>query len=100
MECAKTCPTAAQVEATRRLWAHANSGDSKSHHTAAFLLSLYNGSRYPISLSSLRLVDGRLYLDCVRVLEMHYHCEFFDALPGVDDEDFTKLARAVHARQW
>lgn len=90
-------PTNAQLDAVRRLWAHANSGASQSRHSAAFLLSLYNGSKFPLSLSSLTLLDHNLYQDCIRVLEMHYYEEFFISL-GATDDDFEQLARRVGAR--
>lgn len=53
-----------------------------------------------MSLSSLRLVERSLYLDCVQVLELHYHFDLADALAGVGDEDFAILAKAAHAREW
>jgi hypothetical protein len=91
-------PTKEQVEAAARLWAHANSGSRQSRHSAAFLLSLYNGSKYPIALSTLRLLERSLYMDCVLVLAMHYYEEFFLLLGGVTEGDFEQLATRVGAR--
>jgi hypothetical protein len=90
-------PTRAQLEAARRLWAHANSGTRQSRHSAAFLLSLYNGSKFPVSLSSLTLLDHNLYQDCVRVLEMHYYEDFF-IFVGATDEEFEQLAARLGSR--
>ena len=89
-------PTREQVEAARRLWAHASSSAHQSRHSAAFMLSLYNGSKYPVSLSSLTLLDLNLYRDCIQVLEMHYYDHFYMYL-GVSDEDFEQLAQRVSA---
>lgn len=90
-------PTREQVEAARRLWAHAHSDASTARHTGAFLLSLYDGSRYPVSLSSLRVLDGNLYRDCLAVLELHFHDYFYMYL-NVFDEDYERLAKNVAAK--
>src|SRR4051812_47954544 len=87
-------PTKAQIEAARRLWAHANSGAWHAPRSGAFLLSLYDGLKYPVSLSSLTVLNYSEYCDCVAVLEMHYHDHFFMYL-GVTDEDFARLAQRV-----
>jgi len=97
MDSEESQPTKAQIDAARRLWAHANSGVRQSRHTAAFLLSLYNGSKFPVSLSSLSLLDYNLYRDCVQVLAMHYH-DYFFMYVGASDEEFDLLAQRTHAR--
>lgn len=58
------------IPALKRLFeiAHGHSGQSK--HTAAFLLGLYNGYRFPFDLTDLRCVDTEIFDDCMRVLKM------------------------------
>lgn len=56
----------AAVAALRRLYVEA----AESGQVARFLLSLYNGRRYPFNLNELRSLDDTLYEDCIRVLHM------------------------------
>lgn len=63
-------PTPPQLAALRRLWAHAQGETGQCRITSAFLLGLYNGSRYPFDLTKFRALDESLFLDCLAVLEM------------------------------
>jgi hypothetical protein len=90
-------PTREQIEAARRLWAHANSGAWQSRYSAALLLSLLDGHKYPISLSSLTMLDHKLYRDCIQVLDMHYY-DYFYMYVDASDEEFKQLAKRVAAR--
>jgi hypothetical protein len=91
-------PTKKQIEAARRLWAHANSETWHARRTGAFLLSLYDGLKYPVSLSSLAVLDYNVYCDCIAVLDMHYHDKFYMYLGATDDE-FVQLAKRVRSSE-
>jgi hypothetical protein len=69
-------PTDAQLDALRRLWAFANEDDldevAPRKAVAGFLLSLYNGSRFPFALTELRFLDDSTFEDCLLVLRMDH----------------------------
>ncbi len=58
------------VAALRRLWEIANGGSGQCRHVAAFLLGLYNGTRFPFDLTDFRCLDTAIFRDCLKVLVM------------------------------
>lgn len=56
--------------ALRRLLPIAQGNTGQCRHIAAFLLGLYNGTRFPFNLTDLRAIDHALFLDCIAVLRM------------------------------
>jgi len=58
------------VEALQRLYKVACGHSGQCRFIARFLLSLYNGDRFPFDLTDLRGIDDALYEDCIRVLTM------------------------------
>lgn len=56
--------------ALRRLLPIAQGNTGQCRHVAAFLLGLYNGTRFPFDLTDLRCVDGEIFDDCMAVLQM------------------------------
>ena len=58
------------VDALHRLYAVALRDSGQCRHVARFLLGLYNGDRFPFDLTDLRCIDGALFDDCMRVLQM------------------------------
>jgi len=80
--------------ALRRLFAASNRDSGQSRYVARFLLSLYNGQRFPLDLTDLRAIDDSLFEDCMAVLRMdarvarqELHLYIDDGGPG-----FEKLA--------
>ncbi len=64
------------VEALRRLLKIAQGNSGQCRRIAHFLLSLYNGERFPFDLTDLRSIDDELFEDCMRVLRMDArHCQ-------------------------
>jgi hypothetical protein len=58
--------------ALKRLFDIANGHSGQCRYVAAFLLGLYNGSRFPFDLTYLRGVDYEIFDDCMTVLRMDY----------------------------
>lgn len=58
------------VPALRRLLEIARCDTGQSRRVAAFLLGLYNGTRFPFDLTDLRSVDAQIFEDCMLVLRM------------------------------
>jgi hypothetical protein len=56
--------------ALRRLLPIAQNCSGQCRYVAAFLLGLYNGSRFPFDLTNLRAVDRAIVDDCIAVLQM------------------------------
>lgn len=56
--------------ALRRLLPIAKSDTGQSGVIARFLLSVYNGDRFPFDLTDFRRLDGELFDDCIAVLKM------------------------------
>lgn len=56
--------------ALRRLLPIAQNSSGQCRYVAAFLLGLYNGSRFPFDLTNLRAVDRAIFDDCIAVLQM------------------------------
>lgn len=56
--------------ALRRLLPLAQGNTGQCRHVAAFLLSLYNGSRFTFDLTDFRCVDKEIFDDCMAVLQM------------------------------
>lgn len=58
------------IDALLRLFeiAHRNSGQPRI--VARFLLSLYNGDRFPFDLSDFRSLDSEIFEDCLLVLQL------------------------------
>ena len=59
-------------EALRRLMKVAQRDTGQSRRVAGFLLSCYNGQRFPFDLTNLRGLDFNLFEDCLTVLRMDY----------------------------
>ena len=60
----------AGFEALQRLYVVAIGPSGQSRDVAAFLLSLYNGRRFPFDPTDLRGLDAVLFEDCMTVLRM------------------------------
>lgn len=58
------------VPALLRLFEVARGNTGQCRRVAAFLLGLYNGSRFPFDLTDLRAVDQAIFEDCMKVLRM------------------------------
>lgn len=66
----------AGVDALGRLLKVAQGNSGQCRRIAHFLLSLYNGERFPFDLTDLRSIDDELFEDCMRVLRMDArHCQ-------------------------
>lgn len=52
----------------QRLLEIAHRGTGQSRVVARFLLSLYNGDRFPFDLTDFRCLDADFFKDCLRVL--------------------------------
>ena len=59
-------------EALGRLLPVAFKDTGQSRVVARFLLSLYNGNRFPFDLTDFRCLDHGLFVDCMTVLHMDY----------------------------
>jgi hypothetical protein len=82
------------MQALRRLWAHANGCTGQCKWTAAFLLGLYNGYRFPFNLTSFRALDEELFRDCLLVLIMDSRpSREIHELLEVGNEPFEELAK-------
>lgn len=57
------------LSALSRLMMSAQGCSGQCRHVAAFLLSLYDGHRFPVDITALRVLDGGLLEDCLTVLE-------------------------------
>ena len=83
----------ASIAALHRLWEIAWRNSGQPRHVARFLLSLYNGERFPFDLSDFRCLDTKIFEDCLLVLEMdsrymtNVHNFFKDG-----EQSFEKLA--------
>lgn len=60
------------LAAIQRLLEIAHRGTGQSRIAARFLLSLYNGDRFPFDLSDFRCLDLDIFKDCLVVLLMDY----------------------------
>ncbi len=60
----------AGFEALQRLYEAAISHAGQGEVIARFLLSLYNGQRFPLDPSDLRILDNALFEDCMTLLRM------------------------------
>lgn len=60
----------AGVEALKRLYTVACGRSGQCRYVARFLLSLYNGQRFPLDPTELRAIDEALFEDCMAVLRM------------------------------
>ena len=58
------------IEALVRLMAVTEGDSGQCRKVAAFLLGLYNGTRFPFDLTDLRALDLDLFEDCMAVLRM------------------------------
>lgn len=100
---------AKQLEALHRLWKIANGNSGQCRHVALFLLSLYNGSRFPFDLTRLRCLDTAIFHDCLQVLvldnrpmyEVHIWLDvssgdFEDLAVTWGFQDMTDAWRKVH----
>lgn len=82
--------------ALKRLLPIAQSSSGQSGVVAAFLLGLYDGSRFRFDMTELRRLDRELHEDCMAVLDMDYGpeknvCDYF--------LDGSKLFEEM-ARKW
>lgn len=60
------------IPALKRLFEIAHGNSHQPTIVARFLLSLYNGERFPFSLPDLRRLDADIFADCLSVLLMDY----------------------------
>lgn len=81
---------AAGLAALQRLVPVAMNGTGQSRVIGRFLLGLYNGSGYPFDMTSLRLLDGELFDDCLAVLRL-------DNAPEHEVHEYLKDGEAVFA---
>lgn len=91
-------------QALRRLLPIAQGNSGQCRIVAAFLLGLYNGTRFPFNLNDLRGLDYAIFKDAMTVLRMDYqpyeevHCYFdnggaiFEKMAA--DWGFTKVQNA------
>lgn len=87
-------PNSQQLAAVRRLWEHANGNSGQCRHTAAFLLGLYNGPRFPFDMTKFRALDSNLFRDCITVLAMDNAPEKEGhRVLGVHGREFERLAQ-------
>ncbi|SOY77487.1 hypothetical protein CBM2589_U10004 [Cupriavidus taiwanensis] len=93
----------AGIPALRRLFDIANGHSGQCRRVAAFLLSLYNGQRFPFDMTDFRAVDQAIFEDMMLVLRMDKHLKqevhnYFDN----GGKAFEKLADDwnLHARGW
>jgi hypothetical protein len=87
-------PNGQQLAAVARLWEHANGASGQCRHTAAFLLGLYDGFRFPFDLTNFRRLDADLFADCLLVLTMNYAPDKeVHRVLGVDGKKFELLAQ-------
>lgn len=82
------------VPALLRLFSIAKGDSGQCGHVAAFLLSLYNGSRFTFDLTDFRSLDREIFDDCMLVLKMdampeqEVHCYIKDG-----QKQFEELAK-------
>lgn len=60
------------LEALKRLLPIAQGNSGQCRRVAAFLLGLYNGTRFPLDLTELRGLDQEIFNDCLAVLRMDH----------------------------
>lgn len=92
----------AGINALHRLVPVAQRDSGQSSVIARFLLSLYNGTAYPFSLTDLRGLDSALWDDCLAVLrldrrpeqEVHEYIKNGDVIW----DEFKAIWRAWHAQ--
>lgn len=58
------------VEALKRLLPIAQGFSGQCRIVAAFLLGLYDGDRFPFNMNDFRILDPRIFSDCLTVLKM------------------------------
>lgn len=62
-------PTFEQEQAAIRLWLLASTGlGGQARYVGLFLLSIYNGQRFPFDLTNFRCLDTTIFNDCMAVL--------------------------------
>lgn len=72
------------VAALKRLLPIAQGHSGQCKIVAAFLLGLYNGTRFPFDMTDFRILDTKIFDDCMTVLQMdrrplqEVHCYFPD----------------------
>ena len=83
------------VESLRTLYEAACGHSGQCRVIAAFLLGLYNGSRFPFNLTDLRMLDSSLFEHCIRVLHMDARVCRQEVHAYLDDggRKFEELAR-------
>ena len=60
------------LEALKRLLPIAKGRSGQCRRVAAFLLAIYNGTRFPLDLTMLRGLDQKIFDDCLAVLRMDH----------------------------
>jgi hypothetical protein len=87
-------PYSQQFDAANRLWRVANGTTGQGRTVARFLLGLYNGSRFPFDLTDFRLLDFRIFKECLLILEMDFNpaqeIHEFLGIPGLRFEELAK----------
>lgn len=88
-------PFCMHILALMRLLEIAHKDTGQSRHVSRFLLSLYNGDRFPFDLTDFRCLDRAIFNDCLDVLQMDFrplqevHEYFING--GVIWEELAKL---------
>jgi hypothetical protein len=91
------------LDSLKRLFdiAHGNSGQCR--RVAAFLLGLYNGTRFPFDLTDFRAVDAAIFEDMLRVLRLDNRprVEVHNYFPK-GGQTFEALANDwnLHKKEW
>lgn len=96
-------PTEEQEQAAVRLYQLASQHDNgQARYVGLFLLSLYNGVRFPFDMTNFRCLDTKIFKDCLAVMISDYNLEqeIHEMLARVLGRrvDFEDLARYVGAR--
>lgn len=93
-------PFSEQFDAANRLWCIANGTAGQGRTVARFLLGLYNGSRFPFNLTDFRLLDFKIFKECLVVLEIDFNPaqEIHDFL-GIPGLKFEELAQDWNIKQ-
>ncbi len=88
----------AGIDALKRLFQVAQGQSSQGSWIARFLLSLYNGQRFPFDLASLRCLDADVFEDCMRLLRMDARCRTQEVHTYFSNGgvQFEALARTWH----
>lgn len=81
------------IAAAQRLWSVANRNSGQCAIIAQFLLSLYNSSFYKFKLSEFRILDNKLFEDCILAIKLDkMGKKGIHQWLGMTDDEFYQLA--------